>query len=106
MKRSIFVDEIPNTAKEYVREKLRTNPELFGGDKSNTAIQQTYIDDIGVKTRKDLTDGVIRTLVTLSRTKNLVLREELRKLDKRDKNKKYCKLKKEQEEALNEQQAS
>jgi len=72
-----------NIIREWVLNKLKENPDLYGGDRGNPAIMRAYL--VGEKKGKkveDLTDAMFSKLSTVSRIKNLLL-EVYREYDKR-----------------------
>jgi len=60
--------------REWTLKKLKENPELYGGNRGNSAIMRAYL--VGEKKGQkveDLTDAMFSKLSTVSRIKNLLL---------------------------------
>lgn len=70
---------------DWTKEKIKSNPYIFGGDIGNPSIIKAYLSEMnpGVKV-EDLTLETISESVAVSRIKNHVL-EEYPRYDKREK---------------------
>ena len=76
----------------WAYEKIKSNPKVYGGDKSNPIIMKAYVQEFHNGERADqLSDIVYSVLSTVSRVKNKLLKKnpqfDYRKINKSKKKK-------------------